>query len=82
MQNDIFEMRILIVPVRAPAPGFQVNFHVARVRRFIADLHYRAAKIRPAFAVQKSGMKNSQASAVQCRELLAQQALVSPDRLQ
>lgn len=52
--------------MRMPAGGFDIHFHIAGNRRFIAKLDHCAAKIRAAFAVQKTRMKNSRGSAVQC----------------
>lgn len=68
--------------VRPPAGGFKVDFHIAGARGLAAELNDRAVEIRAALAVQKTGMKNSQAASVQRGELFAEQALVSPDRLQ
>ena len=45
--------------VRVPAAGAQINLHVAGTRRVIADLNDRAAKIRPAFDADETGMQNA-----------------------
>ena len=82
MQLDVFESGIFIVAMHMPAGGTQVNFHVADERRFVAQLQHRAAKIRPAFDADKTGMKYADASAVTGFELVAPEALVLPDGLQ
>jgi hypothetical protein len=69
------------MPVRTPAGGFEIDFHISGARWFVAKLNDRPAEIRPAFATQKAGMKNSHVSTVQGSELLAHEALVSPDGL-
>ncbi len=70
------------MPMRAPASRLEINLDVTCPRRLIAKLHDCAAKIGPTLAIQKTGMKNPHASAVQGGKLPAQQALVSPDSLQ
>lgn len=66
----------------APAVRVQVHFDVARNRRGVAELDNRAAKVRAAFAIQKTRMKNADRITVQAPELIAQEALVLPDRLE
>ena len=71
----------LVVAVRAPTGKFQVYFDIAGQRRVVAKLNDRAAEIGAAFAAEKTRVKNSDGSSVECFELLAPQALVSPDSL-
>ena len=82
VQQDIFEPGIAVVAVGAPAAGAQVNFHVAGTRRGVADLNDRAAKIRPAFDADKTGMQNPDGSAIGGLEPVALQPLVAPDGLE
>jgi hypothetical protein len=82
VQQDIFEIRIAVVTVGAPAGGAQVNFHVAGTRRGVADLNDRAAKIRPAFDADKTGMQNADGFAIGGLEPVALQPLVAPDGLE
>jgi len=68
--------------VGAPAGGAQVNLHVAGTWRGVADLNDRAAKIRPAFDADKTGMQNPDGSAIGSLEPVALQPLVAPDGLE
>jgi len=68
--------------VGAPAAGAQVNFHVAGTRRGVTDLNDRAAKIRPAFDADKTGVQNPDGSAIGGLEPVALQPLVAPDGLE
>ena len=69
------------MPVRAPVAGAQIYFHIARARRFIADLDHRARKIRPAFGVGETGMENPNGLSVRGFEPVPAQALMQPDGL-
>ena len=82
MQQDILKRGVAVVTVGAPAAGAQVNFHIAGTRRGVADLNDRAAKIRPAFDADKTGMQNADGSAIGGLELVALQPLVAPDGLE
>ena len=82
MQHHVFEILIVVVAVRAPAAGAQVNLHVAGTRRVAADLDDRAAKIRPAFDADETGMKHADGFAVGGFQLVAPQPLVLPDGLE
>ena len=82
MQDDVLEGGVAIMAVGAPAAGTEVHLHVAGPGRPVADLHDRAAKIRPALDAAETGMKDSDRLTVQGLELLAEQALVLPDGLQ
>jgi hypothetical protein len=68
--------------VGAPAAGAQVNLHVAGTRHGVADLNDRAAKIRPAFDTDKTGMQNPDGFSVGSLEPVALQPLVAPDGLE
>ena len=70
------------MPVSTPAANAQVNFHVAGTRRGVADLNDRAAKIRPAFDADKTGMQNPDGFSIGSLELVALQPLVVPDGLE
>ena len=59
MKQNILEIFIFVVAVRAPAACTQINFHVAGARTFISDLQNCVAKIRAAFEAGESGMKNA-----------------------
>ena len=67
--------------VRVPAAAAQINFHVAGVRRFAADLDDGAAKIRPAFGAGKTGMKHTDSFPVRSFQPVAPQPLMPPDGL-
>ena len=82
MQHDGAEVRIHIMPVRAPAARGQVHFHVTTQRWLVAELHHRVAEVRPGLAVQEAGMQHAHGPPVSERELVAQHALMLPDRLQ
>jgi hypothetical protein len=82
VQDHLPERGIAVVAVGVPAAGLQIHFHVAGVRRGVAELDNGAAKIRAAFATQKTRMKNPHGLAVQGSQLLAEQALVLPDGLE
>jgi hypothetical protein len=82
VQQDILKRGIAVVTVGAPAAGAQINLHIARTRRGIADLNDRAAKIRPAFDADKTRMQNPNGSAVGRLEPVALQPLVAPDGLE
>ncbi len=82
MQQHVFKIQVAVVTVGAPASGAQVNFHVAGTRRGGADLDDRAAKIRPAFNADKTGMQNADGPAIGGLEPVALQPLVAPDGLE
>ena len=82
VQQDIFELRVAVVTVGAPAADAQVNLHVTGTRRGVADLNDRAAKIRPAFDADKTGMQNPDGFSVGRLEPVALQPLVAPDGLE
>ena len=82
VQQDVLELRIAVVTVGAPAADAQVNLHVTGTRRGVANLNDRAAKIRPAFDADKTGMQNPDESAIGRLEAVALQPLVAPDGLE
>ena len=82
VQDDIFETRIEVVAVRMPAVAAQINLHVAGARRFAAGLDDRAAKIRPAFSTDETGMQHADDLAVRSFQLVAPQPLMPPDGLE
>ena len=82
MQQDVLKRGVAVVTVGTPAGAAQVNFHIAGTGRGVADLYDRAAKIRPAFNADKTGMQNADGSAIGDPELVALQPLVAPDGLQ
>jgi hypothetical protein len=82
VQQDIFKIRVAVVTVGAPAADAQVNFHVTGTRRGVADLNDRAAKIRPAFDTDKTGMQNANGFSIGGLEPVALQPLVVPDGLE
>ena len=82
VQQDVLKRGIAVVTVGAPAAGAQVNFHVAGTGRGVTDLNDRAAKIRPAFNADKTGMQNPDGSAIGGLEPVALQSLVAPDGLE
>ena len=81
MQDDIFEIWIAVVPMRVPATGAQIYFHIARTRRVGADLNHRAAKIRPAPGTGETGVKNANGPSLRSFEPVTAQALMQPDGL-
>jgi hypothetical protein len=82
VQHHFLERGIAVVPVRAPAGGAQVHFHVALARRLAVNLHHRAAEIRAGVVIFETRMKHPGLSTVQCNELVAPQTLPLPDDLQ
>ena len=82
VQQDIFKIRVAVVTVGAPAADAQVNFHVTGTRRGVADLNDRAAKIRPAFDTDKTGMQNTNGFSIGGLEPVALQPLMVPDGLE
>jgi hypothetical protein len=82
VQDHVFKCGIAVVAMGAPTVRVQVHFHVAGAGRGAAELHDRATKIRAAFATEKTRMKNSHGLAVQRSQLMAEEPLVLPDRLQ
>jgi len=82
MQNDIAKSWIAVVPVRPPASDADVHFHIAGAWSGIADLDERVPKIRTAFHIGETGMKQTKTLAVQSLQLIAAQTLVLPDGLE
>lgn len=82
VQQDVLESRIAVVAVGVPAAGAQVNFHIAGTGRSVADLKDRAAKIRPAFNADKTGVQNPDGFSIGGLEPFALQPLVAPDGLE
>ena len=78
----MFEIRVAIMTMGAPAAGAQVNFHVAGTRCGVAELNDRTAKIRPALDADKTGMQNPDGFPVVRLEPVALQPLVVPDGLE
>lgn len=81
VKDDIFESGIAIMAMCAPAAGMQVHFDVARTRRCVAELNNAVLEVRPAFAIQKTGMKNPHPLASESFEILPLQTLMLPDGL-
>ena len=81
MKQDIFEIRVPVVPVRAPTRSAQINFHITGARRVVANLNHRVIKIRSAFGAGKAGMKNPDLLPIRRPELIPFQALMQPDGL-
>ena len=82
MEQDVLKRGIAVVAVGVPAAGAQVNFHIAGTGRGVADLKDRAAKIRPAFDADKTGMQNPDGFSIGGLEPFALQPLVAPDGLE
>ena len=82
MQNHAGKRRIALVPVRLPVARNPVNFHVARTRRFLAELQDGPVEIGAGGAVPKAGMEHAQRLAVEGLQLPAPQPLMQPDALQ
>jgi hypothetical protein len=82
MEQDVLKRGIAVVTMGAPAAGTQVNLHIAGTRRGVADLNHRAAKIRPAFDADKTGVQNADGSAIGSLKPVALQPLVAPDGLE
>jgi hypothetical protein len=82
LEQDVLKRGIAVVTVGAPAAGAQINFHVTGTRRGVADLNDRAAKIRPAFDADKTGVQNPNGSAIGSLKPVALQPLVAPDGLE
>src|SRR5437868_10682884 len=71
-----------MVPMRLPASGLKINFHVAGARWLGTNLHNRSTKIRPGFAIMKARMKDAHIFAVQGPQFVAKQSLMLPDDLE
>ena len=82
MENDLLESRIVMMAMRAPAARANVDFDISALRRTVAELQNRPAKVGSAFYTSEAGMKNSDTFAVQSFEFVAQQPLVLPDGLE
>jgi hypothetical protein len=82
VQDDVFEIRIAVVAVRVPAVAAQINFHVTGARRFTANLDDGAAKIRPAFGADETGMQHADSFPIRSFQLVAPQPLMPPDGLE
>jgi hypothetical protein len=82
MQHYVPECWIFIMPVRPPAGRPQIHFDITGLDRTITNLNHRAPEIWTAFDTVKTRMKHTYGLAVQCSELIAQQPLMLPDRLQ
>ena len=68
--------------VRAPPVCVKVYFNIASAWWSVAELDDGTAKIRAAFATDKSGVKYSHGLAVQGFQLLPEQSLMLPDGLE
>jgi len=82
MEDDGFEMGILVVAMRLPAAGLHVDLDVAGHGRAIGKLQHRAAKIRAAFRAGEARMQHAEPPAVAGLQLVAPEALVLPDGLE
>jgi hypothetical protein len=82
VQYHLLESRIAIVPVRPPAAGTKIHFHVAGPGQPITDLDHRASEIRPSFDAAKTRMKDPHRLGVQGLEFVPQQPLMLPDALE
>ena len=82
MKNDILKCRVLIVVVREPAVGSEVDFHIAILGQRIAELDDGLAKIRPRLMVPETGMQDPNWLGVNAVEIRPAEALVLPDELE
>jgi hypothetical protein len=82
MKYNILKRGISIVPVRAPAAGSNVHFHIAGSGCAVAKLNDGTTKVRPALDASKTGMKNLDFATIDGLQLLAQEPLVLPNGLQ
>ena len=82
MKQDVSEIRIAVVAVRAPAICAQINFHVAGTWRTVTNLNNRTLKIRPAFGADKTGVKNANGFPIRSFEPVTAQALMLPNGLE
>jgi hypothetical protein len=82
VKDDIFEIRIFVVAMCAPAGSAQIYFHIASVWNVITDLQNRAAKIRAAFNTGEAGMKNANGFPIRGFQGIAPEPLMLPDCLQ
>jgi hypothetical protein len=81
VQHNVLEIGIAVMPVCTPVAGVQINFHVARTRRVLADLDYRPRKIRSPLGIGETRMENSNSFSVRGFEPVPTQALMEPDGL-
>jgi hypothetical protein len=82
VKNHTLKISIFVVAVRVPVVRPQINFHIAGMRRVIADLQKRVAKIRPAFVAGEAGMKDPDDSSVRSFQFAALEPLMLPNGLQ
>jgi len=82
MQEYLSERGIAIVTMSSPTARAQVHFDVTGMRAILPELHHGPAKIRPAFNIVKSRVKNTNGHSVQSLKLIAKQSLVLPNRLE
>ena len=81
VKQDVLEIQVAVVTVRAPAAGAKVNFHVAGTRRTVADLNDCAPKIRPAFDADETGVENADRDSAGGFQLVALEPLMLPGGL-
>src|SRR6185436_19613511 len=82
VEDDILISGVLVVPMRVPAVGREVHFHVPVARQAISELDNRVAKIGPGLMVPKTGMQHTDGLTVRGDEPIAPQSLVMPDQLE
>ena len=82
LQADPGESRVGVVSVLLPAPGHDVDLHVALDRRSAAHLNVRPLKIRPGLEIHETRMQHCDPAAVSGAKFAAVNALILPDLLQ
>jgi len=70
------------MPMAVPSMRVDIDFNVAASRGLVIELHHGTAKIRAAFAIEKTRMKNAHFPSRGRDELVAQHALMLPHGLQ
>jgi len=81
VQHHVAESRIAIMPVSSPACRTDIHFDISGSHGTIPYLDNSCTKIRPAFQIVKTWMKNANRLSVQRFKLVPKQALVQPNCL-
>ncbi len=82
VQDDVLERGVAVMAVGLPTAGAQVNLDVAGAGRGIAELDEGVAEVGAAFEVVEAGVKDADGVAIEGEKLVAEHALMLPDRLE
>jgi hypothetical protein len=82
MQHHVAEIRVRVVPVRAPVGTAEIEFNITAARRIGVELDHRAAKVRPGLAVPEARMQHPHRAALRRAQAFALDALMKPNGLE